>query len=152
VSGDQTLSLHGVAVALGDIGLLIRGRSGTGKSRFAAGLIADRSLGASRLVADDRVLIARHDDRLIARPHPLIAGLIEIRGVGISRANALDAVVLRAVVDLEDSHPQRLPENDDTSVEILGINLPKMHLKAGPEAIAAFITNWPYFRDHMTIM
>jgi HPr kinase/phosphorylase len=104
------VSVHGVAVSLGDIGLLIRGKSGVGKTRFAAGLMADQRLGVTHLVADDRVLVARMNNRLVARPHPVIAGLMEIRGVGLCHAKALDAVILRAIIEFGENYPERLPD------------------------------------------
>ena len=65
--------------ALGDCGVLLLGESGAGKSDLALRLI---SLGA-QLVADDRVGRFARDDALWAHPPKTLAGLIEVRGVGI---------------------------------------------------------------------
>ena len=65
--------------ALGDCGVLLLGESGAGKSDLALRLI---SRGA-QLVADDRVELFARDDALWARPPKTLAGLIEVRGVGV---------------------------------------------------------------------
>lgn len=62
-----------------DAGVLILGDSGTGKSEMALRLIA---IGAI-LVADDRCELLFDGEALHARAPDNIAGLLEIRGVGI---------------------------------------------------------------------
>ena len=52
------------------------------------------------LVGDDRVALETHGGRLIAFPHPAIAGLIEQRGRGIVAVDHAPAAVIRLVVDL----------------------------------------------------
>ena len=120
---------HACCVVLGEAGVLIRGASGSGKSSLALGLIeAARARGLfGALVADDRVRIARAHDRLVARPHPAIAGRIEIRGVGLLALEAEEACVLRLVVDLVET-ADRLPEAAAEHTEILGIALPRLRL------------------------
>jgi HPr kinase/phosphorylase len=65
--------------APGDCGVLLLGESGAGKSDLALRLI---SRGA-QLVADDRVELFARDDALWAHPPKTLAGLIEVRGVGV---------------------------------------------------------------------
>ena len=137
-------SLHGVAVAIDDIGLLILGESGAGKSALAARLLSDGSPGQARLVADDRVIVSRAADRLVARPHPALAGLLEIRGFGIVPARSLDAVVLRMAVRLERDPPPRLPDRAIAPYQLLGTDLPCAWLPAGEQAYARFLAIWPY--------
>ena len=140
-------NLHGVAVAAGGIGLLILGDSGAGKSALAARMIADWPFGKVRLVADDRVLIHRHGDRLVARPHPAIAGRLEIRGLGIVGPPVLEAVVLRGLLRLSDAQAERLPEDFFPGDELLGLALPCAMLPQRQETFQRLITIWPYFRD-----
>ena len=87
------LTVHAACVVLGEAGVLIRGESGAGKSSLALGLIeaapAHGLFGA--LVADDRVRITCAHGRLVARPHPAIAGRIELRGLGEGRYTLTDA-------------------------------------------------------------
>jgi HPr kinase/phosphorylase len=140
---------HGVAIAVGDIGLLILGESGAGKSSLAASLLADRHFGAVRLVADDRVLLARHGNRIVARSHPAIAGALELRGFGIVQPTILDAVVLRGIIRLTDARLERIPEVIDRQSTLLGLSLPCLVLPADASAIARMITIWPYFRGQI---
>ncbi|MGO9674999.1 MAG: HPr kinase/phosphorylase [Methylocella sp.] len=94
--------IHASAVAIGEAGVLIRGASGSGKSRLALALIAGaHGAGAfARLVGDDRIRLERCSGRLIARGHPLILGRIEQRGAGILRTPFIAAAVLRLLVDI----------------------------------------------------
>jgi hypothetical protein len=62
-----------------DAGVLLLGESGSGKSRTALQLIARGAV----LVADDRVELFARDGRLWARAPSRLAGLIEVRGLGI---------------------------------------------------------------------
>jgi HPr kinase/phosphorylase len=126
------VGLHASACLVGEAGVLVRGPSGSGKSLFVHRLLAaaaGRGL-FSALVADDRVTLSLHADRLVARPVPPLGGLLELRGVGIARLPAEAAAVIRLVVDLEDG--PRLPEEADRRTELLGISVERLVLP-GPE-------------------
>lgn len=104
--------------------MLIRGASGAGKSSLALALL-DRAAAGGRfaaLVADDRVRLAAVNGRLLARPHPAIAGRVEVRGHGIVAAPPLPACVVRLVVDLVEALPRLPPPTPDATV--LGLALP----------------------------
>ncbi len=95
------LDIHASALAIGEHGILIRGPSGSGKTRLALALAAEASRDAfARLVADDRTLLSRHAGRIVARPHPAIAGLVERRGLGIVTVPSEPACRVSLVVDL----------------------------------------------------
>ncbi|MDZ4087945.1 MAG: serine kinase [Tabrizicola sp.] len=112
-------TLHATAVAVDGRGLLILGPSGAGKSSLALRLL---SLGAV-LVSDDQTRVAVVGEDLSATcPNPDLAGLIEVRGVGILRAPAQPDAVVSLVVDLGQPEPDRLPPRRE--VTILGIRLP----------------------------
>ena len=131
-------SLHAAAVIVGEAGILIRGASGTGKSSLALAVIEAarlRGLFAS-LVADDRVLIESRSARLIARPHPAIAGKVERRGQGIGPVGHEAAVVLRCVMDFapavgELGAPDRMPDECDSLTMIENVQLPRLTVPAG---------------------
>jgi HPr kinase/phosphorylase len=123
--------LHASAVAINGRAVLITGPAGSGKSALALDLIA---LGAE-LVADDRVLLARDGDRLLARAPEAIRGLIEARGVGLLRADPHDDVPLALAVDLGASETDRLPPF--RTLEIEGVTLPLLHKVASPHFAAA---------------
>jgi serine kinase of HPr protein (carbohydrate metabolism regulator) len=126
-------SRHASCVALGGHGVLILGESGSGKSDLALRLIDQpgRGIGedvlTARLVADDQVMLEVRDGRLVARPAPVLAGLLEVRGVGIVRIDHLDSVVVDLVVELMPVEKiERLPEADDCRMVVDGIGLPRV--------------------------
>jgi HPr kinase/phosphorylase len=119
----QTETIHGSALAIGEKGLLILGDSGVGKSRLLVDILADNVSPKARLVADDRVCLFRHMDRLVARPHPLIAGRIELRGLGIQSFPYLESVVLHSALRLVSHLPPRMPEIQTLSITFLGVTL-----------------------------
>ena len=116
-----TFELHGSVAARGDAGVLILGAPGSGKSDLVLRLI-DRGWS---LVADDRVRI----DRGWAEAAAALAGLLEIRGLGILRMERLERVLLHLVVSLEKG--DRLP--DGATHERFG--LPVIHVD--PERAAS---------------
>jgi serine kinase of HPr protein (carbohydrate metabolism regulator) len=65
--------------------------------------------------------------RLIARPHPLAAGHIELRGLGIVREPFEPAGVIRGVVDLTPpgEPPPRYPSECDATTQLRGLSLPR---------------------------
>jgi RNase adaptor protein for sRNA GlmZ degradation len=98
-------TLHATAVALDGAAVLLFGRSGTGKSDLALRLI-DRGW---TLVADDRVVVFAADGALKARAPAAIAGLIEVRNIGIVSEPALAEAHVVMAIDLEPG-AERLPE------------------------------------------
>jgi serine kinase of HPr protein (carbohydrate metabolism regulator) len=116
---DGPLLLHATAVALGEDAVLLRGPSGGGKSDLALRLID----AGARLVADDQTRIWREGDALMLRAPQPIAGLIEVRGIGILRLPALPVARLALIADLVASqHVERLPE--PRSETIFGLPIP----------------------------
>lgn len=126
-------TIHASAVLVGVAAILIRGPSGAGKSRLALRLIqmpagAPRDNGAlfTRLVADDRVHVAAAHGRLVARPAPQLAGLLEVRGIGIIRLPHEPAAVVSLVIDLDAAVAERMPEENGMRTSIEGVWLPRL--------------------------
>ena len=115
-------TIHASCVARGGRGILIAGRSGSGKSDLALRLL-DRG---AVLVSDDYTAVRAKDGALIASAPANIAGKMEVRGVGIVDAATADAVPVAFFVDL-DATVERLPEPDAAKV-IAGIAIPLMAL------------------------
>ena len=98
-------TLHATAVAIDGQAVVIEGRSGAGKSDLALRLI-DRG---AVLVSDDRVMLVRVGERLVAQSPDRMAGRIEVRGLGIVAVpHVADAAVALMVRLAEED--QRMPE------------------------------------------
>jgi serine kinase of HPr protein (carbohydrate metabolism regulator) len=98
-------NIHATCVAIGARGVLLMGPSGAGKSDVALRLID----GGAKLVADDRTILFTVKDALHARAPTSIAGLLEIRGVGIVELPVRARVKIALVVRLG-REGTRLPE------------------------------------------
>jgi HPr kinase/phosphorylase len=135
-------TVHASAVLVGPRAILIRGPSGSGKSRLALGLIEAAQRGAlrfARLVGDDRVYLEPVHGRLVVRPAQALAGLIEIRGVGIRKIEYEPSAVLGLVVDLAAPDAERLPETEGQHAVIAGVKLPRLAVAEGREALPAVL-------------
>lgn len=139
------LDVHASTLVVGEHGILIRGPSGSGKTRLALALVADASRDAfARLVADDRTQLSHHAGRLVARPHPAIAGLAERRGLGIMTILSEPACRLSLVVDLViEAWPPRMPNPQDGSTILAGVALPHLAVASQaqtPDLVALILT------------
>ena len=76
--------------------MLISGPSGAGKSDLALRLL-DRGF---TLVSDDRTILRKDGNKLIASAPPTIEGKLEIRGVGIVDMDQVQDVPVALVVEL----------------------------------------------------
>ena len=112
MTGAGSASVHASAVLVGDRAVLIRGPSGAGKSRLAFDLILAGRAGQippAVLVGDDRVHLEAAAEQLWSGRRRELAGLIEIRGLGIRRCDFADEAVVGLVVDLGAADAERLP-------------------------------------------
>ncbi len=139
-------SVHASAVRIGDRGVLIRGPSGSGKSRLAFDLISGRSgqIAPAILVGDDRVRLDTDAGQLHVRPARELAGLIEVRGLGIRRCEFAEEAIVGLVVDLAAADGERLPPPEALSTRIFGVLIPRIPVGAGysplPLVVAALMT------------
>ena len=124
-------TIHASAVLVGAKAALIRGPSGSGKSRLAWNLVTAATEGLlpfARLVADDRTHLECHSGRLLARPAQALEGMVEIHGLGIRRIEFEPVAVVGLVVDLAAADATRTPGTD--SITIDGITLPRLGVAA----------------------
>ena len=137
--GDRALTfrtmkqqIHGTCVDISGTGVLLRGPSGSGKSDLALRLID----GGAALVADDRVDLAVREGALTAAAPEALAGMIEVRGMGIMTVPGVPRSAIGLVIDLvpEDAL-ERLPEPMVCS--LLGVDVPLMRLDAKSPSAAA---------------
>ena len=116
--------LHATTVAARQggrwVGVLIQGASGSGKSTLAARLVQR----GWRLVADDRTVVWRSGGRLFGRAPPVLAGLIEARGLGVLSVTALPLVELRLALacSARAAELERVPE--PAWLDLAGSRLP----------------------------
>ena len=141
--------LHATLVRLDGHGVLIRGASGTGKSSLAVSLLrrAEAAGREARLVADDQVLVERREALAFGHAPAALAGLIELRGVGILNLPFEREAQMTLVVDLSTRAAiERLPE--PSFVEIAGVSLRRIHLPErdpafGADALLTFLWSLP---------
>ncbi len=133
----QQPTIHASAVLTGAAAALIRGPSGSGKSRLAWDLI--NALPFARLVADDRAHVEARNGCLLVRPAAKLEGLIEIRGLGIRRLSFDSVAAVGLVVDLAANDASRLSELSTSRTEIEGVGLPRLAVADGADALPAVL-------------
>ena len=149
-----TQLFHGTCIDFDGAGVLILGSPGSGKSDLGLRLLDQPGLGLSgqaktaALVSDDQVIVTLDQGRLLARSPPGIRGLLEVRGLGILEMPCRPQSVLALVVRLSDvAAIERLPEPQDLTCTILGLNLPLIRLDprsaSAPARVRAALDNLP---------
>ena len=124
--------VHATAIAIDGRAVLLRGPSGAGKSDLALRLID----GGARLIADDQVELRRAGEHVLITAPAEIAGLMEVRGVGILRIERLAEAALAMCVDLVPSaEVERLPEI--RCEDVLGVAVPSVPLSPFEASAAA---------------
>ena len=115
---NSSLVMHATCVDVNGSGVLIVGRSGSGKSSLAINLLA---LG-SALVADDQCELVRKNNRLRIHKPASLPKNIEIRGVGLVSVPMIDETSLDWVVNMDEVEKERMPTPRFT--EIGGFRVP----------------------------
>lgn len=133
----ERIRIDGVAVAIGEMAVLLRGPSGSGRSDLALRLIDE----GARLISDEQVELQRHGEKLFASvPHLMpadLVGRIEARGLGIVQVpHAPEPLPLAWVVDMAPvAEIERLPMA--AMAVYLGVGVPAFSLDpASPSASA----------------
>ena len=129
---DSSVVMQASAVSIGGAALLIEGPPGSGKSSLALTLI-DRGAG---LIGDDAVTLTADSGRLMASPPPNIAGLIEVRGVGLVRLRTALPAPVALILTLGGPEPARLPEIPIPTRVIAGVAVPALAFDPGAIAPA----------------
>lgn len=132
---EQLLRIDGVAVAIDDQAILLRGRSGSGRSDLALRLIDE----GARLISDEQVQLERRGGQIfVGAPAAMPASLrgrIEARGLGLVPVpHVAEPQPLAWVIDMANADAiDRLPSSVTT--EYLGIAISLLMLD--PFAISA---------------
>jgi HPr kinase/phosphorylase len=141
------VTVHASAVLVGNRAVLIRGPSGSGKSRLAFDLILAGRAGhipAATLIGDDRVYLEAAQGQLMVRPARELAGLIEIRGLGIRRCDFAEQAAVGLVVDLAAADAERMPASGALFTSIDGVIIPRIPVDSAfqplPVVVAALST------------
>ena len=101
--------IHATVISIDSSAIALRGPSGSGKSDLGLRLISDGAI----LVADDRCDLSITKDTITAAAPIEIAGIFEVRGLGIFRLDYLERARLRLVVDLcEPYMVERMPKKE----------------------------------------
>ncbi len=125
----STVPFHAGLIALygpdGWSGVLIDGPSGAGKSDLALRCL-DHGF---RLVADDRTVLWLSDGRLFGAAPQALAGLIEVRGLGVMPEPTLRMAPVRLAVRCLTAADglERLPDPAERTV--LGVTVPQVSVR-----------------------
>ena len=131
-------SIHGSAVIIGDCAVLIRGPSGSGKSRLAFALILAGRAGQippTSLIGDDRLILSARDGVLHLKGVPELKGMIEIYGLGIRHCDVAPEGMIGLVVDLAASDAERLPAVKALKTTLSGVDLPRIPVAKGHDPL-----------------
>ncbi len=130
--------VHGTLVEVAEVGVLLLGRSGIGKSECALELV----MRGHRLVADDVVLVTKGKNGAAIGSSPdLVRHYIELRGIGIVQVPSLfgpesvaDRTEIQLVVQLEAwgaGEVERIGL-DPKTIDVAGFDLAALTLPVAP--------------------
>lgn len=133
MSLSKTEIIHATCVSIAGMGVLLLAPTGGGKSDLALRLIDQpgRGIGkdqmATTLIADDRVVIWRDQNRLMAACPKTLSGQLEVRGLGIVQLEPGSAVELGLAVDLSSKADiERMPDLSKNTFSLWQLAVPKI--------------------------
>lgn len=152
----NTTLIHATCIAIDGKGVLLLGKSGSGKSDLALRLIDEPGCGTgekalhAQLVADDQVCLTQDGAQVLAQAPEALAGKLEMRGIGIVAAPYAGPVTVELVVELMDAEEiERMPDESQLQQNLLGIAMPRIMLDpnkpSSPARVRAALTsctNW----------
>ncbi len=138
MSNSSPSRVHGTLVEVADVGVLLLGRSGIGKSECALELV----MRGHRLVADDVILISSGESgKLVGSSPDLVRHYIELRGIGIVHVPSLfgtdsvaESAEIELVVQLEawgSGEVERMGL-DPKTIDVAGFDLAALTLPVAP--------------------
>jgi serine kinase of HPr protein (carbohydrate metabolism regulator) len=131
-------TVHASVALVAGQGVLIRGKSGAGKSSLLLALISSAN---ATLVADDRAHVSARNGRVVATVPDRIAGQMEVRGVGIVSRPHVPSAAIDLVVDLLPlADCPRLPDADEARAVLDGVAVPRIYIAIGAHDGAARVS------------
>jgi len=131
VKDSSAVIVHGTCVSIDGKGVLLRGAPGSGKSDLALRVLYSPPSTWSEtavLVADDRVILKRQKETVLAECPPELSGLIEVRGIGLVPVFNIGNAPLKLLIDLGPScDVPRFPD-PIAHEQIFGIAFPRLDL------------------------
>jgi HPr kinase/phosphorylase len=134
-------TIHGVLVEVFGIGILLKGKSGIGKSETALELIER----GHRLVADDTIELKNIQEKFVeGKGTRIISHHMEIRGIGIINVKSLYGIgsirtekKVQLVIELEEWDPKNPKEYDrigleEKYIDLLGLKIPYILMPVMP--------------------
>ena len=126
--------LHSTSIVIEDIGVLIIGEPGAGKSDLAMRLIDS---GAT-LISDDLTICKKINNSILyLYTPPEIKGLIEIKEEGLLTVPYIDGIKLSLVVELSNGKIEDKSEN--CSCKIMGVKIPKIIVNSKSSESASYV-------------
>ena len=126
--------LHSTSIVVEDIGELIIGEPGAGKSDLAMRLIDS---GAT-LITDDLTICKKINNSILyLYTPPEIKGLIEIKEEGLLTVPYIDGIKLSLVVELSNGKIEDKSEN--CSCKIMGVKIPKIIVNSKSSESASYV-------------
>lgn len=118
-------NIHATCVSINRCGILLLGKSGSGKSDMALRLIENKG---AELVADDRTDVTLKDGKIYASSPENIQGLLEVRGVGVVKIPFTRNAEIKLAVELSEDvkNIERMPE--ELQYQILNTSVPLLKI------------------------
>ena len=113
----KTKTIHASGVCFENKGILILGKSGSGKSSLALSLVAK----GARLVCDDRAHLQLKNKILMMTKPPSLPSALEVRGLGLISVPLITEARIDLVVDMELISDSRLGGH---KMELFGVETP----------------------------
>lgn len=136
---------HCCVVEVAGCGILIKGASGTGKTSLALGILeqAGQDGLAAFMVADDQAMLWNSGSGLEASVPEKIAGIVEIRGFGISSCRYKPSTMIGLVVSIvDDGKIKRMPEPKTARMgdfDLPLVEVPRCHEQASRRIVFAWL-------------
>ncbi|MFT5508016.1 MAG: HPr kinase/phosphorylase [Hyphomicrobiaceae bacterium] len=120
-------NISGTTIARQGWAVLIRGKSGLGKSDLALRAICqpiqlpgEACSQPFQLVSDDQTVLTVRDGLLLTSSPGALRDLIEVRGIGIVSAPTVAGSPLALIVDLVEAEIERMPDYPGATDLLLG--------------------------------